>query len=98
MMSREYIERDELLIKINENPAEQANERCAQLIEAILEAPAADVVAVVRCGKCRYREPVVEGGKVFYVCNNINTVLVEVKPNEYCSYGERKDGVDDEAD
>ena len=43
----EYINRNELLKTVNESPAEAHNERCAQLIEAILYAPTADVVEVV---------------------------------------------------
>ena len=39
----EYIDRDKLLKTINENIAEAHNERCAQILEAILNAPTADV-------------------------------------------------------
>lgn len=44
-MSR-YIDVDALLNAINQNIAEAHNERCAQLLEAILHAPTADVVEV----------------------------------------------------
>lgn len=44
MDNKEYIERGALLKDIYNNPAEAHNERCAQLLEAILYAPAADVV------------------------------------------------------
>ena len=40
----EYISRNELLKVIQLNVAEAHNERCAQLLEAIVNAPAADVV------------------------------------------------------
>jgi hypothetical protein len=40
----EYISRNELLRVINSNVAEAHNERCAQLLEAILNAPTTDVV------------------------------------------------------
>ena len=39
----EYIDRDRLLKTINENVAESGNERCAQILEAILNAPTVDV-------------------------------------------------------
>lgn len=42
----EYINRNKLLRTINENIAEAHNERCSQLLEAILNAPTADVVEV----------------------------------------------------
>ena len=38
-----YIDADALLKNINTNPAEALNERCAQILEAILYAPTADV-------------------------------------------------------
>lgn len=40
----EYISRNELLKDVQSNVAEAHNERCAQLLEAILNAPTADVV------------------------------------------------------
>jgi tRNA G26 N,N-dimethylase Trm1 len=40
----EYISRNELLKDVNSNVAEADNERCAQILEAILNAPTADVV------------------------------------------------------
>ena len=44
-MSR-YIDADALLKTINSNIAEAHNERCAQILEAILYTPTADVVEV----------------------------------------------------
>lgn len=44
MEAHEYIERNALLKEIHRAPAEAHNERCAQLLEAILYAPTADVV------------------------------------------------------
>lgn len=40
----EYISRNELLKAVQSNVAEAHNERCGQLLEAILNAPTADVV------------------------------------------------------
>lgn len=40
----EYISRNELLKDVNSNVAEADNERCAQILESILNAPTADVV------------------------------------------------------
>ena len=45
----EYISRNELLKDVNSNVAEADNERCAQILESILNAPTADVVP-----KCEY--------------------------------------------
>lgn len=39
-----YIDADALLREIHRNPAEEHGERCAQILEAILKAPTANVV------------------------------------------------------
>lgn len=44
MSTKEYVERAALLEEVHRNPADAHNERCAQLLEAILYAPTADVV------------------------------------------------------
>ena len=44
MANKEYIERNALLQEINKNRAEAHDERCAQILEAILNASTADVV------------------------------------------------------
>ena len=43
----EYIERGALLAEIHRKPAEAHNERCAQILEAILYAPTVDFVEVL---------------------------------------------------
>ena len=49
-------------------------------IEAIMEnEPTADVVEVVRCKDCKYEDT---------CCRMIRN---EKKPNDYCSYGERRE-------
>lgn len=47
------------------------------------EIPAADVVPVVRCKECKWT-----GGD--FVC--YRGVMVQHKPEDFCSYGERKEG------
>ena len=61
---------------------------CA-LIKAI---PAADVVEVVRCKDCKYR--VDDWAGCGPCCGNLNagmTASVELKDDDFCSYGERRD-------
>lgn len=51
----------------------------------------ADVVPVVRCKNCKYRGAMLSVPKgVFYTCKKY--LLPYCKPDDYCSYGERKDG------
>jgi hypothetical protein len=48
----------------------------------------ADVVEVVRCGKCKHY---VFGKSYTPYCNNVMNLFEEIKPTDFCSYGERRD-------
>lgn len=57
-----------------------------QALEMLDEVPAADVAPVVRCKNCRsYNKPKTGWCEVH---------LDREHPNDFCSYGERKDGAD----
>lgn len=95
----EYIDKIELLKTINENPAEAHNERCAQLLDAILQAPTADVVEVVRCRDCKYY--IYDGGKYPYcemMTNKEEGEYYQPFDDHYCSYGERRGNEQRKAD
>lgn len=49
-------------------------------LEAIDDAPTVDAVEVVRCKDCKHR------------CENDDFICIGVKNNDFCSYGERKEG------
>ena len=89
-MSR-YIDLDALLKSINKNVAEAHNERCAQLLEAISNAPTVDVVEVVRCKDCKHCTLTEEGEHAHddIVCDYFMTD--GMLDNDYCSYGERRE-------
>lgn len=53
--------------------------------ETIDQIPAADVVPVVRCKDCKYNR----GSKK---CLNPDSFFAVPKDDDFCSYGERKDG------
>lgn len=53
--------------------------------ETIDQVPAADVVPVVRCKNCKYNR----GSKK---CLNPDSFFAVPKDDDFCSYGERKDG------
>ena len=90
----EYIDRGELLNIINKNVAEAHNERCAQLLEAILSAPTADVVEVVRCKDCKFATEYCHGD---FDCQCPHTpwasdeYTIPCKANDFCTYGERRE-------
>lgn len=83
----EYIER-EAAIKAMENAdytaiADDADSCKSDYLREIIESvPAADVAPVVRCKECTHLY-----GAMCVVCG-----LLPRKPDDFCSYGERKDG------
>lgn len=64
-------------------------EKAAKRVNTI---PAADVAPVVRCKDCKYEERALVNGRGFLVCLVCPASGMEIKPDDFCSYGERKDG------
>ena len=65
-----------------------------ELLKAIINAPIADVVEVVRCRDCKYCHhcvtPTLERYECYYYgCSD--EVVDYVEPMHYCSYGERRE-------
>ena len=62
----------------------------------ISEAPTIDAVPVVRCRECKYSRINHLMKKDILSCENIDVCgeeyLFERNPNDFCSYGERKEG------
>lgn len=67
------------------------NERCFDYVDAedIDNAPTVDAVEVVRCRDCKHYE--IHKPKVLENCER-NGYIIPMKPDDFCSYGERKDG------
>lgn len=55
------------------------------------EAPTMNAVEVVRCRDCKYYE--IHKPKVLENCER-NGYIIPMKPDDFCSYGERKEGAD----
>ena len=54
------------------------------------EAPTVDAVEVVRCRKCKHCDP-----ENYHCDHPMGTVApLRRKPEDFCSYGERKEGAD----
>ena len=79
----EYIERDELYSKICKGVNNPAIRNWLGAI--IADTPAADVVSVVRCRDCRY----LMFSDCYGECRRGNLGIV--RPDDYCSYGKRKE-------
>ena len=56
--------------------------------QAIWDTPTADAVEVVRCKDCAYCRYV--DGAGIYRCDRRGYYSEEIKPFDYCSYGERR--------
>ena len=89
MAEKEYIEREALLKRLcDSDPANMED----YYYNAIKEAPAADVVEVVRCKDCKHYSFAQSINR--YECNIFNGAYEFIgyptKPNDFCSYGERK--------
>ena len=79
----EYIDREEYC----EKHCRCSNEYCDRQSCPIWKAPAADVVPVVRCKDCKYNV----GTKK---CLNPDSFFAVPKDDDFCSYGERKEGAE----
>ena len=55
------------------------------------KAPTIDAVKVVRCRDCKHYE--IHKPKVLENCER-NGYIIPMKPDDFCSYGERKEGAD----
>lgn len=94
----EHIEREAVLSICREMSACEWNHRVSpvswadayeQFGDDVEEIPAADVVEVVRCKDCIK----CVHDKIFghYWCNRMNSTY-KVKPDDFCSYGEQREG------
>lgn len=76
-------------IRANRCDKEHANKHFINGIESVMEyaelLPTVDAVPVVRCKECKWA-----GGD--FVC--YRGVMVQHNPEDFCSYGERKEGAE----
>ena len=59
------------------------------VVEFLDDMPTVDAVEAVRCKDCKYYE--IDKPKVLENCER-NGYIIPMKPDDFCSYGERKDG------
>ena len=90
-----YINTDELKAFIDagkyRNPCERVFSE-NDIIDMVNEMPPADVVEVVRCKNCKYREKSFYGNRRDY-CEKRSTLehTEYVNPTDFCSKGDRKE-------
>lgn len=90
----EYITKKAAINAVESAPIELFQSEREEIEEAIDAAPTADVVPVVRCKDCKWF--VDNNGGEWYGCKMFQVVRITPedapKPDDFCSYGERKDG------
>lgn len=97
----EYIAREALLEQLKAMESYNASPMYRRgyddCVEAILKTPAADVAPVVRCKDCKWFAD--NNGGQWYGCKMFQVVRITPedapKPDDFCSYGERKNGGED---
>ena len=91
-----YIEREKVLEIAKDKYYSDFHKSMADLTslrELLEDTPIADVVEVVRCKDCIYYQKMATGG--LCMCGDKETSYASdfyPKENDFCSYGERKDG------
>lgn len=67
-----------------------ADETCSAVVPDFEAIPAADVAEVVHCKNCRYWDGYNHSGRCEAPVNGL--VRENTNANDFCSYGERKEG------
>lgn len=84
----EYITKEAAINAVENAPIELFKSEWEEIEEAINAAPTADVAPVVRCKNCKYLANATVNDNGFLICDISD---MEITPDDYCSYGERKD-------
>ena len=63
------------------------------VIMMIKTAPTVDAVPVVRCRECKHYGTADFDGNILCGCT-LHSAMVDITPDSFCSYGERKEGAD----
>ena len=73
-----------------EIPQEIPYLQAAKVLREVSDAPSADVAPVVRCRDCKHCDP-----ENHHCDHHMGTAApLRRKPDDFCSYGERKEGAD----
>lgn len=100
-MSDKYILRSGAIDAIKRNAGtlytREAEFLFRKVISLLKNAPAADVAPVVRCKNCKWFAD--NNGGEWYGCKMFHVVRITPedapKPDDFCSYGERREGGND---
>ena len=79
------IDADELCNELSTVCDDRYDRTVEWCIGILRQAPTIDAVEVVRCKECKHFD---EGHKV---CKRVFSIAFQLKPTDFCSYGERKE-------
>ena len=95
MMARP-IDADKLIDFIDVGHLRHSGELCyseTDVANLLLHAPTVDAVEIVRCRDCKHYKPQKKSAHWENRANYCNRVVtIKTQPDDFCSYGERKDG------
>jgi hypothetical protein len=83
---KEYVEKESLAKHIDNSFGEIST---PFVVKEIRNFPVSDVVEVVRCKDCKYLSSVWIGDDLKDICK-CGQAMISIKPDFYCSYGERR--------
>ena len=87
------IDSDELWERLNYEPCEHNADRDEIALPIVNAAPTVDAVPVVRCKDCKWFAD--NNGGEWYGCKMFHVVRITPedapKPDDFCSYGERRE-------
>ena len=86
----EYITKEAAINAVENAPIELFQSEWEEIEEAINAAPAADVAPVVRCKDCKYAYINSFSAASGVALCSLNAKVMQ--QDDFCSYGERKDG------
>lgn len=90
-----YVEKEKVLEIAKDKYYSDFHKSMADLTslrELLEDTPTSDVVEVVRCKDCKWYQNLEIVDKVQTRCFNLAGLSRVCNPNDFCSYGERKDG------
>ena len=90
------IDADKLIDFIDVGHLRHSGELCyseTDVANLLLHAPTVDAVEIVRCRDCKHYKPQKKSAHWENRANYCNRVVtIKTQPDDFCSYGERKDG------
>nr|DAG58458.1 MAG TPA: hypothetical protein [Caudoviricetes sp.] len=91
----EYIDQVTAIAKLTALEVTEPNATITDAKRVLADMQTADVAPVVRCKDCKYLVNATVNSNGFLICH-VNDM--EIAPEDFCSYGERKNGGDNDGE